>query len=204
MTSRAPSRPARRVELLHLGEARGHDGNLSGLTPSVGPVGAALEDRKRGIEPRLVRAQHGVERLRLGSVEIGVREQPCIDRRVGRRCRAARPVGTLPPASRHDAGAERGDVLDALEPRRDQLACVEQLEMRRAGNVMRVADLDDGLRARERQPEVDLQRRRAVADIDLRLAARLIRIAGHDRVGRIRGMLAVDVRPAVKMRGPGR
>ena len=60
---------------------------------------------------------------------------------------------------------------------------------------MRVADLDDGLRAREREPEVDLQRRRAVADIDFRLAARLIRIAGHDRVGRVRGMLAVDVRP---------
>ena len=67
--------------------------------------------------------------------------------------------------------------------------------MRRAGNVMRVADLDDGLRAREREPEVDLQRRRAVADIDFRLAARLIRIAGHDRIGRVRGMLAVDVRP---------
>ena len=86
-------------------------------------------------------------------------------------------------------------MLDPMKPRRDQLACVEQLEMRRAGNVMRVADLDDGLRAREREPEVDLQRGRAVADIDFRLAARLIRIAGHDRVGRVRGMLAVDVRP---------
>ncbi len=82
-----------------------------------------------------------------------------------------------------------------MEPRRDQLACVEQLEMRGAGNVMRVADLDDGLCARQREPEVDLQRRRAVADIDFRLAARLIRIAGHDRIGGVRGMLAVDVRP---------
>ena len=95
-------------------------------------------------------------------------------------------------------------MLDAVEPRRDQLARVEQLEVRRARECVRVADLDHGLRARQRQPEVDFQRRRAVADIDLRLPARLFRIARDDRVGRIRGMLAVDVRPAVKMRGPGR
>jgi hypothetical protein len=95
-------------------------------------------------------------------------------------------------------------VLDAVQPRVDERARVENLEVSGARDVMRSADVDHRLRARERKAEVDFQRRRAVRHVDLGLATRLLRIARDDRVRRIRGMLAVDVRPGRENPRPGK
>ena len=49
-------------------------------------------------------------------------------------------------------------MLDPVEACGDQLTRFENLEVRRARDVVGVADVDDRLRARERKPEVNLQR----------------------------------------------
>ena len=67
--------------------------------------------------------------------------------------------------------------------------------MRRAWNVTRAADVDDGPRAGQRQPEVDLDGDGAIGDVALGRAARLLGIARDDRICRVGRTLAVDVRP---------
>ena len=56
---------------------------------------------------------------------------------------------------------------------------------------------------RERKPEVDLQRRRALRDVRLGMPARLLGVARDDRVGGIGGVLAVDVRAGREDARPG-
>ena len=87
-------------------------------------------------------------------------------------------------------------MLDAVKAGQKRLPRIEDLQMRRAGDVMRVADVDDGARARQRQAKVDLQRGRALLDVPLGKPSRLVGIARDDGIVRIGGMVAVDMRPA--------
>ncbi len=94
-------------------------------------------------------------------------------------------------------------MLDAVQAGVEELTGVEQLQVRGAGNVVRAADADDRAGARQRQPEVDLERRRPALEIALGQPAGLLGVARDDRVGRVRGMLAVDVRPGGEDARPG-
>ena len=105
---------------------------------------------------------------------------------------------------RQQAGAERGDVLDAVQAVVEQHACLEQLEVRGRDHVALAAHVDHRLRAAERQAEVDLDRGGALRDRALGVEARLVGVARDDRVVRIRrGSRPVDVRAdAVDARAP--
>ena len=160
-TMRAPSSAARRASRFMFSNPAAIMTAVSRGRLCRRRIRAALEHGERRVEPWTPIAQHGIERLRVGAVEIQcakIRYRP--SRRASlssstacRYCSRSR--------ARQQARAERGDVLDAVKPGEQRLACVEDLEMRRARDVMRVADLDHGPRACQRQPEVDFQRGRA-------------------------------------------
>jgi hypothetical protein len=117
-------------ELFHLGESGCHDAHHLGLGAFLRPICATLEDGERGIEPRCTRSEQSIERLRLGPVEIGAREQLV---RPSRRAFVGEHL--LPIGFGRSSGTTLvpSDVTCSipLSSDRDQLAGVEQFEVRR-------------------------------------------------------------------------
>ena len=138
--------------------------------------------------------EHLVQPSRLGACQVGVGEQrvpPVPPRVVVGQHRLSIPFGA---PERDDAGAHRRDVLEAIQALEEQVAGVEDLEMRGAGHIVRPAHPHHGHRAREWQPEVDLQRRGAIGDVAFGGASRFFGIARDGGIERIRGMFTIDVR----------
>ena len=80
--------------------------------------------------------------------------------RPSRRASLSARTADYSPLPRPDVQGDpqRGDVLDALQAGLNQLAGIENLEVRGAWNLSRLAHVDDRLRAGKRQAKVDLQR----------------------------------------------
>ena len=85
-------------------------------------------------------------------------------------------------------------MLETVQALDEDVAGIEDLEMRGAGHVVLPAYAHHGLRAGEGQPVVDLQRRGAIGDVAFGGAPRFVGIARDRGIERIRGMLTVDVR----------
>ena len=181
-------------EPLHIVEARDVNGDFRLGSAGRRRIGAALKYRERRIDPRMPRAQDLVERQRVGAIELEMREHfvsAVISRVV---------VGENGLAigfalhTRQQARPERRDVLDALQSRHQQLAGINDLEMRGARYLTCNAHVDNGACAGEGKAEIDFECRSAALYVTLGEPPRFVGIAGHDRVGGIRRMLAVDVR----------
>ena len=165
---------------------------LAALARSAGPH---FEHRQGRIDERMRALEHVVEPSRVGARQVGVGEQRVASvppRVVVGQHRLTVPFGA---PERDDAGAHRRDVLEAIEAREEQVAGVEDLEMRGAGHIVLPAHPDHRHRARERQPEVDLQRRGAIGDVAFGGAPRFLRIARDGGIERIRGRFTIDMRP---------
>ncbi len=91
------------------------------------------------------------------------------------------------------AGPQRRDVLDAVQAVREQLAGLEEFQMRGRHHAALAADVDDRLRARQRQPEIDLDRGCALRHRPFGKLPRFIGVAGDHRIAGIGRPWAVDV-----------
>ena len=100
--------------------------------------------RTRPASRRATAGGRGARRrgLRVGAIEIHLREDPVSALATGIVVEEdGLPVSlAFPP--RKQTRAERSDMLDAVKPGKQRFTGVEDLEMRRARDVMGVADLD--------------------------------------------------------------
>src|SRR5205814_7172865 len=83
------------------------------------------------------------------------------------------------------------------------LAGVEDIEMRRAGQLTCNAVVEDSASDGEGKAEVDFQCRSDGLYVTLGKPPRFVGVAGHDRVGGVRRTLAVDVRTGREDPGRG-
>ena len=132
---RAPSCATRLRQLLHLQEAGDHHRKDIRADACGTAIGSTLEDRERGIDPGLPLAQNGVERACLRAIEIRRGKDPVAP--LAPRVVVAQyglAIGFALAPGQH-ADTERRDVLDAVQAGRYQLAGIQKLEMRRAGDL---------------------------------------------------------------------
>ena len=152
------------------------------------PAGRALlEDSQRRVNPGMPRAQDFVERRGIRPVELQVGRTPRTARHAARRCRRGPPAGRV---SRWTRGSRLvpSEVMCST-PCNPAAAARARRGSRDApctAAVPRHADVDHRAGARERQPEVDLERGRTLIDVPLGEPPGLLGIARDDGVGGIR------------------
>ena len=122
-------------QLLHFQKAGDHHRKDIRVDACGTAIGSTLEHRERGIYPRFPLAQNGVERACLRAIEIRRGKDPVAS--FAPRVVVAQDglaIGFAVAPGQH-ADTERRDVLDAVQPGRYQLASIQKLEMRRAGDL---------------------------------------------------------------------
>jgi hypothetical protein len=177
VASGAPVAPKPAGEAGLVAPKRGGDGGRRSKTASVGS--------RNGFRSRSTAYR---ESLRLRPIEVDARKQMIAS--------VAAPVVAPEDCLSirfgldrwEQAYAERRHVLDAVESAGYQLERVEQFEVRRTRNSAGVAHGNHSLRACERKPVIDLQRRRSALDQPFRMTPRFPCIARDHRVCGVRGV----------------